>query len=172
MRRARKNKNPAKINSRAMKGAAAAFKPWLMAKSKWGYDYTFDCTGVVRVMRDALEVAHIGWGESCVIGVAAAGHEISTRPFQLVTGRVWKGTAFGGARGRTGFTALHDGRKKLYRVALCVDMMGQGELEAWECEQKEAQRAQLRKEAAERKEARKAQEKEQEEEDGRSGACT
>jgi len=76
-------------------------KSWLMAKSKWGYDYTFDCTGIVRVMRDALEVAHRGWGESCVIGVAAAGHELSTRPFQLVTGRVWKGTAFGGWKSRT-----------------------------------------------------------------------
>ena len=56
-------------------------KKALMAKSKWGYDFTFDCTGVTKVMRDALEVAHRGWGESCVIGVAAAGHEISTRPF-------------------------------------------------------------------------------------------
>lgn len=72
-----------------------------MAKQKWGYDYTFDCTGITSVMRDALEVAHRGWGESCVIGVAAAGHEISTRPFQLVTGRVWKGTAFGGWKSRT-----------------------------------------------------------------------
>uniref|UniRef100_A0A7S3IRA9 S-formylglutathione hydrolase n=1 Tax=Strombidium inclinatum TaxID=197538 RepID=A0A7S3IRA9_9SPIT len=68
---------------------------------KWGYDFTFDCTGVTKVMRDALEVAHRGWGESCVIGVAASGHEISTRPFQLVTGRVWKGTAFGGWKSRT-----------------------------------------------------------------------
>ena len=66
-----------------------------------GYDFTFDCTGIVKVMRDALEVAHRGWGESCVIGVAASGHEISTRPFQLVTGRVWKGTAFGGWKSRT-----------------------------------------------------------------------
>ena len=72
-----------------------------MAKQKWGYDYTFDCTGIVKVMRDALEVAHRGWGESCVIGVAASGHEIATRPFQLVTGRVWKGTAFGGWKSRT-----------------------------------------------------------------------
>ena len=66
-----------------------------------GADYTFDCTGNVKVMRQALESAHRGWGESIVIGVAGAGQEISTRPFQLVTGRVWKGTAFGGARGRT-----------------------------------------------------------------------
>jgi S-(hydroxymethyl)glutathione dehydrogenase/alcohol dehydrogenase len=67
----------------------------------WGVDYSFDCTGNVNVMRSALECAHRGWGVSCVIGVAASGHEISTRPFQLVTGRVWKGTAFGGFKSRT-----------------------------------------------------------------------
>jgi S-(hydroxymethyl)glutathione dehydrogenase/alcohol dehydrogenase len=66
-----------------------------------GADYTFDCTGNTTVMRQALEASHRGWGQSIIIGVAAAGAEISTRPFQLVTGRVWKGTAFGGARGRT-----------------------------------------------------------------------
>ncbi|EKE44106.1 glutathione-dependent formaldehyde dehydrogenase [Oceaniovalibus guishaninsula JLT2003] len=66
-----------------------------------GADYTFDCTGNVKVMRNALECAHRGWGVSVVIGVAPAGAEIATRPFQLVTGRTWKGTAFGGARGRT-----------------------------------------------------------------------
>ncbi|QRZ13042.1 S-(hydroxymethyl)glutathione dehydrogenase/class III alcohol dehydrogenase [Paracoccus methylovorus] len=66
-----------------------------------GADYSFDCTGNVKVMRDALECTHRGWGQSIIIGVAPAGAEISTRPFQLVTGRVWKGTAFGGARGRT-----------------------------------------------------------------------
>ncbi len=66
-----------------------------------GADYSFDCTGNVQVMRDALECTHRGWGQSIIIGVAPAGAEISTRPFQLVTGRVWKGTAFGGARGRT-----------------------------------------------------------------------
>src|SRR5690606_29679629 len=65
-----------------------------------GADYTFDCTGNVKVMRNALECAHRGWGQSIIIGVAPAGAEISTRPFQLVTGRVWKGSAFGGARGR------------------------------------------------------------------------
>lgn len=69
--------------------------------TKWGVDYTFDCTGNTEVMRAALECAHRGWGVSCIIGVAAAGHEISTRPFQLVTGRVWKGTAFGGFKSRT-----------------------------------------------------------------------
>merc|ERR1719376_285194 len=79
----------------------ADIKDKLMAMEKWGYDYTFDCTGNVHVMRTALEVAHRGWGESCVIGVAAAGKEISTRPFQLVTGRQWKGTAFGGWKSRT-----------------------------------------------------------------------
>ena len=66
-----------------------------------GADYSFDCTGNVDVMRAALEACHRGWGVSVVIGVAGAGLEIKTRPFQLVTGRTWKGTAFGGARGRT-----------------------------------------------------------------------
>ena len=66
-----------------------------------GVDYSFDATGNVNVMRDALECSHRGWGVSVIIGVAPAGAEISTRPFQLVTGRVWKGTAFGGAKGRT-----------------------------------------------------------------------
>jgi S-(hydroxymethyl)glutathione dehydrogenase/alcohol dehydrogenase len=73
-----------------------------------GADYTFDCTGNVKVMRDALECAHRGWGESIIIGVAGAGQEIATRPFQLVTGRVWKGTAFGGARGRTDVPKIVD----------------------------------------------------------------
>lgn len=76
-------------------------KKKLMEQHPWGYDYTFDCTGNTRVMRNALELAHRGWGESCVVGVAAAGHEIGTRPFQLITGRVWKGTAFGGWKSRT-----------------------------------------------------------------------
>jgi S-(hydroxymethyl)glutathione dehydrogenase / alcohol dehydrogenase len=66
-----------------------------------GADFSFECIGNVHTMRQALECCHRGWGESIIIGVAAAGQEISTRPFQLVTGRVWKGTAFGGARGRT-----------------------------------------------------------------------
>ncbi len=73
-----------------------------------GADYTFDCTGNVKVMRQALEAAHRGWGQSIVIGVAGAGQEISTRPFQLVTGRTWKGTAFGGARGRTDVPKIVD----------------------------------------------------------------
>lgn len=66
-----------------------------------GVDYSFECIGNVNVMRSALECCHKGWGESIIIGVAGAGHEISTRPFQLVTGRVWRGTAFGGVKGRT-----------------------------------------------------------------------
>ncbi len=73
-----------------------------------GADYSFDCTGNVRVMRQALECTHRGWGVSVVIGVAPAGAEIATRPFQLVTGRVWKGTAFGGARGRTDVPRIVD----------------------------------------------------------------
>ncbi|MBG1232538.1 S-(hydroxymethyl)glutathione dehydrogenase/class III alcohol dehydrogenase [Aestuariivirga litoralis] len=73
-----------------------------------GADYTFDCTGNVKVMRQALECSHRGWGQSIIIGVAGAGQEISTRPFQLVTGRTWKGTAFGGARGRTDVPKIVD----------------------------------------------------------------
>jgi S-(hydroxymethyl)glutathione dehydrogenase / alcohol dehydrogenase len=73
-----------------------------------GADFSFECIGNVKVMRQALECAHRGWGQSIVIGVAGAGQEISTRPFQLVTGRVWKGTAFGGARGRTDVPRIVD----------------------------------------------------------------
>ena len=73
-----------------------------------GADYSFDCTGNVKVMRAALECTHRGWGQSIVIGVAPAGAVIETRPFQLVTGRVWKGTAFGGARGRTDVPKIVD----------------------------------------------------------------
>ena len=73
-----------------------------------GADYTFDCTGNTHVMRQALECSHRGWGKSVVIGVAGAGKEISTRPFQLVTGRTWMGTAFGGARGRTDVPKIVD----------------------------------------------------------------
>uniref|UniRef100_A0AC34Q530 Alcohol dehydrogenase n=2 Tax=Panagrolaimus sp. JU765 TaxID=591449 RepID=A0AC34Q530_9BILA len=72
------------------------FQNYLVEKYDGGFDFTFECVGNVNTMRQALESAHKGWGESCIIGVAAAGQEISTRPFQLVTGRVWKGTAFGG----------------------------------------------------------------------------
>lgn len=73
-----------------------------------GADYTFECIGNVDVMRQALESCHKGWGISTIIGVAPAGHEISTRPFQLVTGRVWQGSAFGGARGRTDVPEIVD----------------------------------------------------------------
>ncbi len=73
-----------------------------------GVDYSFECIGNVKVMRQALECCHKGWGESIIIGVAGAGEEISTRPFQLVTGRVWRGTAFGGARGRTDVPKIVD----------------------------------------------------------------
>jgi S-(hydroxymethyl)glutathione dehydrogenase/alcohol dehydrogenase len=81
---------------------------YLVDLTKGGADYSFECTGNVNVMRQALECCHKGWGVSVIIGVAAAGKEISTRPFQLVTGRVWKGTAFGGARGRTDVPKIVD----------------------------------------------------------------
>ena len=74
-----------------------------------GADYSFDCTGNVKVMRDALECTHRGWGQSIIIGVAPAGAFIEPRPFQMVTGRVWKGTAFGGARGGTDVPKIVDG---------------------------------------------------------------
>jgi S-(hydroxymethyl)glutathione dehydrogenase / alcohol dehydrogenase len=82
--------------------------PYLVNLTKGGADYTFDATGNVNVMRQALEACHRGWGESIIIGVAPSGAEIATRPFQLVTGRVWKGTAFGGARGRTDVPRIVD----------------------------------------------------------------
>merc|ERR1719217_1470457 len=80
----------------------------LVGMTKWGIDYTFDATGNTEVMRSALDCAHRGWGESCVIGVAAAGKEISTRPFQLITGRRWTGTAFGGWKSRSSVPQLID----------------------------------------------------------------
>ena len=76
--------------------------------TKGGADYSFECIGNTEVMRQALECCHKGWGESIIIGVAGAGQEISTRPFQLVTGRVWRGTAFGGAKGRTDVPKIVD----------------------------------------------------------------
>jgi S-(hydroxymethyl)glutathione dehydrogenase / alcohol dehydrogenase len=82
--------------------------PYLVELTKGGGDYTFECIGNTKVMRQALESAHRGWGKSVIIGVAGAGQEISTRPFQLVTGRVWMGTAFGGARGRTDVPRIVD----------------------------------------------------------------
>ena len=82
--------------------------PYLVELTKGGADYTFECIGNVQVMRQALECCHKGWGESIIIGVAASGQEIATRPFQLVTGRVWKGSAFGGAKGRADVPKIID----------------------------------------------------------------
>ncbi|WP_419420608.1 S-(hydroxymethyl)glutathione dehydrogenase/class III alcohol dehydrogenase [Legionella sp. D16C41] len=81
---------------------------YLVELTKGGADYSFECVGNVTLMRQALECCHKGWGVSTIIGVAGAGQEISTRPFQLVTGRVWKGSAFGGARGRTDVPKIVD----------------------------------------------------------------
>lgn len=86
------------VNPKSVNGDLVAH---LVTLTGGGADYTFECVGSVQLMRQALECCHKGWGESIVIGVAGAGQEISTRPFQLVTGRVWRGSAFGGARGRT-----------------------------------------------------------------------
>ena len=93
------------VNPKEVQGDIVAH---LVELTGGGADYSFDCTGNVKVMRQALECAHKGWGQSIIIGVAAAGEEIMTRPFQLVTGRVWKGTAFGGARGRTDVPKIVD----------------------------------------------------------------
>jgi S-(hydroxymethyl)glutathione dehydrogenase/alcohol dehydrogenase len=80
----------------------------LVSLTEGGADYSFECVGNVELMRQALECCHRGWGVAVIIGVAGAGQEIKTRPFQLVTGRVWKGTAFGGARGRTDVPKIVD----------------------------------------------------------------
>jgi S-(hydroxymethyl)glutathione dehydrogenase/alcohol dehydrogenase len=93
------------VNPREVEGDLI---PYLVDLTNGGADYTFECVGNVDVMRQALECCHKGWGESIIIGVAGAGEEISTRPFQLVTGRVWRGTAFGGARGRTDVPKIVD----------------------------------------------------------------
>ena len=82
--------------------------PYLVDITNGGADHSFECIGNVDVMRQALECCHKGWGESTIIGVAGSGQEISTRPFQLVTGRVWRGTAFGGAKGRTDVPKIVD----------------------------------------------------------------
>jgi len=82
--------------------------PYLVDLTKGGADHSFECVGNTTLMRQALECAHKGWGKSTIIGVAGAGQEISTRPFQLVTGRVWQGSAFGGARGRTDVPRIVD----------------------------------------------------------------
>jgi len=73
-----------------------------------GVDYSFECVGNVELMRSALECCHKGWGESIIIGVAGAGQEIATRPFQLITGRVWRGSAFGGVKGRSQLPGMVD----------------------------------------------------------------
>ena len=93
------------VNPAELKGDLV---PYLVELTKGGADYSFECIGNVDVMRQALECCHKGWGESIIIGVAGAGQEIRTRPFQLVTGRVWRGTAFGGARGRTDVPKIVD----------------------------------------------------------------
>jgi S-(hydroxymethyl)glutathione dehydrogenase/alcohol dehydrogenase len=93
------------VNPKQVKGDLVAH---LIELTNGGADYSFECIGNVQTMRQALECCHKGWGESTIIGVAPAGAEISTRPFQLVTGRVWRGTAFGGAKGRTDVPKITD----------------------------------------------------------------
>lgn len=93
------------VNPKEIKGDIVGH---LVELTGGGADYSFECIGNVTTMRQALECAHKGWGESIIIGVAGAGQEISTRPFQLVTGRSWRGTAFGGARGRTDVPSIVD----------------------------------------------------------------
>jgi S-(hydroxymethyl)glutathione dehydrogenase/alcohol dehydrogenase len=102
--------NPTKFDMAKKLGATDCINPLdhtapiqqvLIDKYDGGVDYSFECIGNVKIMRAALEACHKGWGQSIIIGVAAAGEEIATRPFQLVTGRVWKGSAFGGVKGRT-----------------------------------------------------------------------
>ncbi len=93
------------VNPSEIEGDLVAY---LVDLTKGGADYSFECIGNINVMRQALECCHKGWGVSVIVGVAGAGQEISTRPFQLVTGRVWKGTAFGGAKGRTDVPKIVD----------------------------------------------------------------
>ncbi len=93
------------VNPSEVEGDLVAY---LVELTKGGADYSFECIGNVGVMRNALECCHKGWGESVIVGVAGAGEEIATRPFQLVTGRVWRGTAFGGAKGRTDVPKIVD----------------------------------------------------------------
>ena len=93
------------VNPKTIKGDLTSH---LVEITKGGADYSFECIGNVDIMRTALECTHKGWGESIIIGVAGAGEEISTRPFQLVTGRNWRGSAFGGARGRTDVPKIVD----------------------------------------------------------------
>ena len=88
------------VNPATVDLGGKSLQAWLVDKYAGGFDYTFECIGNVATMRAALEACHKGWGVSVIVGVAAAGQEIATRPFQLVTGRVWKGTAFGGWKSR------------------------------------------------------------------------
>lgn len=126
------------VNPKAVEGDLVAH---LVELTKGGADYSFECIGNVDVMRQALECCHKGWGVSVIIGVAGAGQEIRTRPFQLVTGRVWKGSAFGGARGRTDVPKIVDWYMEgkiniddlithtlpLERINEAFDLMHQGE---------------------------------------------
>ena len=109
--------NPAKFEMATLLGATDCVNPTdhsgsvsevLIDMTDGGVDYSFECVGNVNLMREALECCHKGWGESIIIGVAGAGQEISTRPFQLVTGRVWRGTAFGGVKGRSQLPGMVD----------------------------------------------------------------
>ena len=96
------------INPKDLQAAGGNVVDAIVQLTDGGADYSFECIGNVNTMRQSLECCHKGWGQSIIIGVAAAGQEISTRPFQLVTGRVWKGSAFGGARGRTDVPKIVD----------------------------------------------------------------
>ena len=109
--------NPSKFEMATLLGATDRINPKdhsvpisevLIDMTDGGVDYSFECVGNVTLMREALECCHKGWGESIIIGVAGAGQEISTRPFQLVTGRVWRGTAFGGVKGRSQLPGMVD----------------------------------------------------------------
>ena len=100
--------NPSTLGSAGEAGGAKDIVGHIVELTRGGADFSFECIGNTTVMRQALECCHKGWGTSIIIGVAGAGEEIATRPFQLVTGRVWKGTAFGGARGRTDVPKIVD----------------------------------------------------------------
>jgi len=109
--------NPAKFGMAGQLGATDLVNPKdhgapihevIVEMTNGGVDYSFECVGNVELMRSALECCHKGWGESIIVGVAGAGQEIATRPFQLVTGRVWRGTAFGGVRGRSDLPGMVD----------------------------------------------------------------
>merc|ERR1712212_968128 len=124
------------LNPRKVEDTVAA----LVQMTDGGCDYTFECIGNIKTMRQALEACHKGWGESVILGVAAAGQEISTRPFQLVTGRVWRGSAFGGWKSRDSVPALVDGymdgkvmvdefvtfTKPLQEINVAFDLMHEG----------------------------------------------